>query len=310
MTDIHLRRSGNPILQGLGVCDPHVRIFNDKAYLYATHDRAADSADFVMEEWWVWSSLDLVHWTHECSLRPEDTYIGRGFRSCWATDAAERNGKYFWYFSEGDRRIGVVVADTPIGPWHDPLGKPLIGDGIVPVPAYDPGILIDDDGTPYIVFGVWDYFIARLHDHMIALAETPRRLTIHHPEGPYGLDKTDDKPYLHKRAGLYYLSWGCYYGIAEDVYGPYECRGSILHEHNVAPGLRYAGHPITFDRHGSFFEWRKQWFYMCNDMSQTRNPFFRDSSICYVTYRDNGEIVPVQLNELGVSLEPEAPAND
>ena len=52
--------SGNPILQGRGVCDPHVRIFGDKAYLYATHDKAPDSADFVMEDWWIWSSPDLV----------------------------------------------------------------------------------------------------------------------------------------------------------------------------------------------------------------------------------------------------------
>ena len=29
---------GNPILPGLGVCDPHIRIYDDIAYLYATHD--------------------------------------------------------------------------------------------------------------------------------------------------------------------------------------------------------------------------------------------------------------------------------
>jgi hypothetical protein len=34
--------SGNPILQGRGVCDPHIRIFNDTAYLYATHDQSFD----------------------------------------------------------------------------------------------------------------------------------------------------------------------------------------------------------------------------------------------------------------------------
>lgn len=108
--------SGNPILRRRGVCDPHVRIFNDRAWLYATHDKSPDSTTFVMEDWWVWSSPDLVNWTHECTLRPEDTYIGPGFTSCWATDAAERNGRYYWYFSEANRSTGVVVGETPAGP--------------------------------------------------------------------------------------------------------------------------------------------------------------------------------------------------
>jgi len=297
--------SGNPILPGCGVCDPHVRIFNNTAYLYATHDIAPDKTRFVTEDWWVWSSPDLVHWKHESTLRPEQTYIGAGFQACYATDATERNGKYYWYFSEGYEHTGVVVGDTPAGPWHDPLGRPLIGDGFVPVLAYDPGIFTDDDGTPYIVFGVWDFYIARLGDDMISLAEPPRRITIHNPEGPYGSGKTDDKVYLHKREGLYYLSWGCFYAMSDHVYGPYDCRGSIIQEQNVAPSHRYADHVITFDRHGSFFEWHKQWYFICNDMSQTRNPRFRDSSLCYVQYRSNGEIEPVRLDAAGVCLPAE-----
>lgn len=302
MVDVLRPTSGNPILPGRGVCDPHIRIFGDRAYLYATHDKAPDNPHFIMEDWWVWSSPDLIHWTHESTLRPEDTYIGPGFQSCWATDAIERDGRYYWYFSEGPRRTGVVVSDTPVGPWRDPLGRPLIDDGVVPVGAYDPGVFIDDDGAAYIVFGVWEYYLARLQDNMIALAEAPRRLVIHNPEGPYGPGKTDDKPYLHKREGIYYLSWGCFYGMSDRVYGPYECRGSIIIEENVAPTHRYRHHPITYDRHGSFFEWRGQWYFACNDMSRTGSEFFRDTSLCYVHYRSNGEIEPVILDAAGVRL--------
>ena len=298
--------SGNPILQGRGVCDPHIRIFNDKAYLYATHDKSPDNEGFVTEDWWIWSSPNLADWTHECSLRPEETYIGAGFTSCWATDAIDRDGKYYWYLSEGNQRTAVVVAPTPTGPWHDPLGEPMIGDGVVPVGAYDPGVFIDDDGAPYIVFGVWDFYVARLGDDMISLAEPPRQLLIHNPEGPYGPGKTDDKPYLHKRGGVYYLSWGCFYGMAESVYGPYDCRGSIIIEENVAEPLRYhMDQGIDYDRHGSFFEWRGQWYFICNDMSQTQNGAFRDSSLCYVSYRENGEIEPVRIDAAGVCLAEE-----
>ncbi|MFW6146273.1 MAG: hypothetical protein ACOC7R_02960 [Planctomycetota bacterium] len=51
-----LERTGNPLIGGRGVADPHVRIFGDRAYMYATHDRSPDNDRFIMEDWWVWSS--------------------------------------------------------------------------------------------------------------------------------------------------------------------------------------------------------------------------------------------------------------
>ena len=48
------------------------------------------------------------------------------------------------------------------------------------------------------------------------------------------------------------LSWGCYYGISENLFGPYQCCGSIIEEKNVDQSLRYINESITLDRHGSF----------------------------------------------------------
>ena len=42
--------------------------------------------------------------------------------------------------------------------------------------------------------------------------------------------------------------------------------------------------------------------HICNDMSQTGTPFFRDSSLCTMHYRANGEIEPVELTAEGVCL--------
>lgn len=255
-----------------------------------------------MDDWWIWSSPDLVNWTHECTIRPQDTYYGKPDSSCWAVDAIERDGKHYLYFSRGPREIGVIMADTPVGPWRDPLGRPVVAEASVATEARDPGLFMDDDGEFYMVFGTWDFYIARLGVEMTIFAELPRKVTIHNPEGPYGKGKTDDKPYLHKRNGIYYLSWGCFYGMSNSVYGPYECRGSIIHEDNVAPELRYKGHSITYDRHGSFFEWHDQWYFICNEMGITQNEFFRDSSISYVSYRSNGEITPILITRHGVTL--------
>lgn len=297
------QKMSNPILPRSGVCDPHVRIYNERAYLYTTHDRSPDNTQFVMDDWWIWSSPDLVHWSMEGSIKPEETYYRKPDQNCWAVDAIGRGGSYYFYFSRGPREIGVLESDSPVGPWKDPLGKPLIAEGLAATEARDPGLLLDDDGEAYLVFGTFKFYIARLGEDMISLAEPPRRVVIHNPEGPYGKGKTDDKPYLHKRHGIYYLSWGCFYAMSNSVYGPYDCHGSILIRENVAPALQYQYHPITYDRHGSFFEWHNQWYFICNDMSQTGNPYFRDSSLCYLFYGGNGEIEPVHLDEAGVRLE-------
>jgi hypothetical protein len=61
---------------------------------------------------------------------------------------------------------------------------------------------------------------------------------------------------------------------------------------------------ITMDRHGSFFEWRGQWYFICNEMGITQNGIFRDSSISYVEYLPNGDMKPIRITEEGVSLPP------
>jgi hypothetical protein len=301
-------RAENPIIPNHGVNDPHIRIFDGKAWLSATHDKSIDNERFIMEDWWIWSSEDLVNWKLECTIKPEETYVGKPFQGCWATDIAERNGKYYWYFSERNHQTGVMVADSPAGPWTDPLGRPLLPSSLTPTHEYDPGIFEDESGDFYIVFGVWDFYIAKLNEDMISLAEDPRKITISNPRGPYNQDgenparPTDDKPFLHSYQGKYYLSWGCFYAMADNVYGPYEYAGSVIEKESFAPGYDAPTWPHGFKqgRHGSFFQWHNQWYFAYCDISQTGNRYFRDTFISYVHYRENGEMALIQVNGTGV----------
>ena len=88
------------------------------------------------------------------------------------------------------------------------------------------------------MFGCWDFYIAKLNEDMISLAETPRKILVDRKMGPYGPGKMDDKPFLHKRRGVYYLSWGCYYAMADNVYGPYTYKDSIIKAERAAPDLQ------------------------------------------------------------------------
>lgn len=260
-----------------------------------------------MEDWWIWSSPDLVNWTKRSVLNPNDTYIGKDFTRCWATDAAYKDGKYYFYFSEGNEQTGVVVGDTPFGPWKDVLGKPLLKSDMSPTHEYDMAVF-EDNGQHYIIFGVWDYYIAKLNDDMVSLAEAPKKIEINNPRGPYnphGTNKkmpTDDKPFVHKYNGKYYLSWGCFYAMSDNLYGPYDYKDTVIKEESFAKGYDAPTWPNGFlqGRHGSFFEWHNQWYYVYCDISQTGNRYFRDSFISYVHYMDNGEMATIRVDGVGV----------
>ena len=301
-----VRAAGNPIIPGLGVCDPQVRVWDGEVWLYATHDADPDAKGFVMRDWQIWRSRDLVDWRHAGTLRPEQTYWGKPSNECWATDAARKDGRYYLYFSRGPKEIGVVVADHPAGPWRDPIGKPLIAEGLVKTEARDPGILQDEDGANYIVFGTFQYFIARLGEDMVSLAEPPRPLKVQKAVGPYAKGVTDDKPFLHRRGDLYYLSWGSYYAIGRSPYGPFETQGSVLNETTTDPELRLQRPGarydlLNYDRHGSFFELNGQWYFACNDQATPgATEHYRNSVISYVHYRADGTIAPVRLDTVGV----------
>lgn len=298
----------NPIVPNKGLNDPHIHIFNDTAYVYASHDKSAKNKKFIMEDWWIWSSPDLVNWTKRSVLNPKNTYIGdKNFTRCWATDVAYRNGKYYWYFSEGNQQTGVVVGDSPVGPWKDPLGKPLLTSELTPTDEYDMAIF-EENGEHYIIFGVWDYYIAKLNYDMISLAEKPKKLEITNPRGPYNLDgknvekPTDDKPFVHKYNGKYYLSWGCFYAMADNLYGPYDYKDSVIKQESFAEGFDAPTWPNGFlqGRHGSFFEWNNQWYYTYCDISQTGNRYFRDTFISYIHYKENGEMAMIRVDGVGV----------
>jgi hypothetical protein len=100
---------------------------------------------------------------------------------------------------------------------------------------------------------------------MISFAETPRKLELDHCG--------DDKASLNKFGGKYYLSYGGFYAIADDVYGPY----------------RFVGHTASTIDHSSFCAWNGQLFQAITVNEQTER--YRSSGLCYVHIKENGELV-------------------
>ncbi len=282
-----ITRADNPIIPNQGVCDPRIHIFNDRAYLFSTHDDAPGHPAFTMYDWQVFSSPDLIQWHKEFVLKPEDTFIGHNSH-CWATDGAERHGRYYFYFSEGQTCLGVAVSTNGAGgPYHDALGKPLLPKGQTPTAQYDPTVFIDDDParTPYIVWGYTvrgqQYHIARLNEDMISLAETPRPVILIN-------GWKNDAPFIMKHHCIYYLnSHGGVYATATSVYGPYTFRGFFSHDQTVD--------------HAGFFNWHNQTFLAYGVPDGDK--FFRQTKIVYAHFKDNGDIADdpfIEQSSLGV----------
>ena len=116
----------NPIIQTKYTADPAPMVYNDTVFLYTTHDED-DAEGFKMLDWLLYTSTDMVNWTDHgavASLKSFD-WVKRD-NGAWAEQVIERNGKFYMYCPIHGNGIGVLVSDSPYGPFKDPLNKPLV----------------------------------------------------------------------------------------------------------------------------------------------------------------------------------------
>ena len=256
-----------PLINDPGISDPHAMVIDNTCYLFTGHDVGFGINDWVMPDWRIYSSQDLIEWRHVGTISPADNYMGAGNTNCWAGDITERNGKYYWFFSNHNKETGVMAADKPEGPYCDVLGGPLVD-------SFDPSIFIEDDGTPYIIYGRENYRIAPLKESMTELAEEPQTLAIDRMD----IFPRTDKNSLHKHNGIYYLSCSGYYAISKNLFGPYKYHGLVGSGLGLDSG--YA--------HGDFFEWKGRWYHVWCRYRDRSVDRIRDCFIAPVNYDADG----------------------
>ncbi|WP_343329606.1 family 43 glycosylhydrolase [Polaribacter staleyi] len=265
----HQAVSVDVIVPEHGMADPHAWVENGRVYIICGHDKSWDAtSSFPMDRWEVWSTDDLINWKHHRNIYPSDTYIGDK-PNCWAGDICERDGKYYWFFSNRNIDTGVMVADEITGEYKDLLGKPLLPKGIVPVHPYDPEIYIENN-VYTICFGVGTYYMSTLAKDMKSLETTPKKIIVKDTAG--NIVRTDDKPTLFKRNDNYYLVFGSRYAMAKSLYGPYELKGAFLR-----------------GGHTSFFDWKGQKYVL--QENHDISAFYRGASLKPVNFKDDGTII-------------------
>ncbi len=284
--------SGNPVLPGW-YADPELHAFEGRYYIYPTYSAPYEEQTFFE----VWSSDDLTDWKRNgIGLDFKDVPWSTN-RASWAPSVAERDGKYYMYFSAGDGAgIGVAVADHPSGPFVDALGAPLVVEyhhGAQPIDAH---AFVDEDGKAYLYWGGWrKAVVAPLSEDMIHLAGEVTEITP---------DNYVEGPFMVKHEGRYVFMWSegnwtdstysVAYAIADNPYGPFERVGTVL---SIEPGIADgAGHHSVLKFPGS------NEFIICyhRRLLGDNNPHHRVTCLEMMTFDEHGFIQPIRLTNEGV----------
>lgn len=144
------------------VPDGEPRVFNDRLYVYGSHDRF-NGTTYCMEPYTVWSCPidDLSDWTCHGMIYDgkEDALNETKERLMFAPDCIEKEGTYYLFYGlDNSKTISVATSNTPEGPFtfygnvHHPDGT-VWGMKEGDRQQFDPGIFIDDDKKIYLYSG-------------------------------------------------------------------------------------------------------------------------------------------------------------
>ena len=113
----------------------------------------------------MFSTDDMVNWTFHGTIdvgKICGSWCGQSWApsAVWRTTSAGRD-EFFIYFANGGGSVGVIKSTTsPVGPYRSPNNQAMIRHGMPGVDpcnwVFDPGAVIDPDGTGWIAFGGGD----------------------------------------------------------------------------------------------------------------------------------------------------------
>ena len=248
---------GNPVIRNKHTADPAALVENDTLWLFAGHDAAGNQSGYVMKDWLLYSTTDMKHWTEYPSPLRIDDFRWADSKQAYAGHVAKgKDGRYYWYVSTNWCGIGVAVADKITGPYRDALGKPLLTNKDCFASKHswaciDPTILIDDDGTAYIIWGNRECYCAKLKDNMTETDGEIRRIDV--PD-------FTEAPWMHKHNGKYYLTYASgwpekiAYAVSDNIFGPYTPMGVIS---------EIAGNSNT--THPAIVRFKDQWLFFSHN---------------------------------------------
>jgi len=323
---------GNPLVSYKFGADPYALVHEGRVYLYMTHDiieyglnnEVKENSYSTINRLTVISSDDLVNWTDHGEIQ----VTGPNGAAKWATQSwapaitskvIDGKYKFFLYFANNASNIGVLSSDSPLGPWVDPIGKPLISrtdPGVEQVTwLFDPAVFVDDDGQGYIYFGGGipegehvmpnTARVMKLGDDMVSLVGRAEVIP-----APYMFENSG----INKVNGLYYYTYcsnfiegqrgvndpppgQIAYMVSENPMGPWEYKGTILKN----PGYFF---DVGGNNHHAIFEFENQYYiaYHAQTLSKAMGvpKGYRSTHLNKVFFESDGSIKEIIANYEGV----------
>jgi beta-xylosidase len=284
---------GNALIPEM-LADASIIDVNGTFYCYATTDGMGHHLDTAGPPV-VWKSKDFQNWSFQGQVYPDDFDA-----KYWAPSIPVfRNGQWFSYPTLNGQ-VCVSVAKSLEGPFLAPDGRHINRkNGLSRFPladkrAIDAEILIDDDGSAYMIWS--RRHIAKLKPDLLTLDGEPSEIATKRQGYSEG-------PGIFKRKGIYYY----YYTLGGDEQyqyaymmsrtspmGPWEApEKDIILTSDPQKGIYGPGHGSCFQVQGT-----DQWIfiYLEYGRSSTNRQTFADR----LEFNADGTIRPLTLTKQGV----------
>lgn len=279
-----------PIVSHRHLADPGALVYNGRVYLYCSNDDenpGDDQSGYQMKSIVCVSSSDLKNWTDHGIVFEVPKNCSWAERS-WAPSVIERDGKFFLYFGNSGNGIGVAMANNPLGPFVDPIGKPLVENstpGVQPAVnmwLFDPMTFIDDDGQAYMYFGGNgdnNVRVIKLNRDMISVDGPAIHLTA---------QNFFEASWMHKENGIYYFSYS--------ANPKAQMRIDYMTSTSPTSGFKYGGavskQPPLNDNnnHQAIFKFSGEWYQAYHNRAVAKNaniPPVYKRNLCIDQFKHN-----------------------
>lgn len=326
---MNIKKQGfNPYLPSWEyIPDGEPYVFNNRVYVYGSHDRFNGHA-YCLNDYVCWSASvdDLTDWRYEGVIyKKTDDPLNPDGRMClYAPDVTVGpDGRYYLYYVlDKVSIVSVAVCDEPAGKYqfygyvHYPDGTRL-GEREGDEPQFDPGVLTEGDKT-YLYTGfcaIGDKsrsgpMATVLGPDMLTIVEEPVFIA---PSQPYskGSDfeghEFFEAPSIRKRGDTYYFIYSSIamhelcYATSKSPTKDFKYQGVIVSNNDLhIDTYKPANKPMYYgsNNHGSIVEIKGKWYIFYHRHTNGTN-FSRQGCLEPIEFRDDGTIPQAEMTSCG-----------
>ena len=329
----------NPYLpQNEYIPDGEPYVFGDRVYVYGSHDRF-NFPIFCVNDYVCYSAPvdDLSDWRYEGVIyrKNQDPRNRLGLRLLFAPDVAVGcDGRYYLYYAFDFMGImGVAVSDTPAGPYEF-YGHVHYKDGIIwgrrkgDSFPFDPGVLVDDDGSVYLYSGFYTPvpaavtgfhklkneggYVLELESDMVTVKTPEKLLFPKEGKGAFSNHEFFEASSIRKYEGKYYFVYSsrhnhelCY-AVSDSPTEGFVYRGTLVSNADIfldqgmseKEAKNYIG-----NTHGGMLRIKDQ-YYIFYHRQTNRNSYSRQACAEKLERDEKGDFLQAEMTSCGLNDGP------